>query len=91
MVGVLTLAIAMVAGADRLYGHSTIAFAAAIMLLVIANAPMLRFNCPQCGKNVFFRGIFVVPWPNRICTRCGHDCDTPLFPKTLMDEGSAQG
>jgi len=45
------------------------------MLLLIANAPMLRFNCPQCGKNAFFRGVFVVLWPNRICTRCGHDLD----------------
>jgi len=42
---------------------------------VIANAPMLRFNCPACGKNAFFRGVLVVPWPNRICSACGHDCN----------------
>ena len=75
MLGALALAVLLVVTVDRLYGHSSLAFAAAIMLLLVANAPMLRFNCPQCGKNAFFRGVFVVPWPNRICTRCGHDLD----------------
>jgi hypothetical protein len=65
----------MVALVDRFFGHSTLAFAAAIIVLVIANAPMLRFNCPACGKNAFFRGVLVVPWPNRICSACGHDCN----------------
>ncbi|WP_017665530.1 hypothetical protein [Porphyrobacter sp. AAP82] len=77
MLGVLALAVLTVAAADRLFGHSTLAFAAAIIMLIIANAPMLRFNCPACGKNLFFRGPVVVPWPNRICTRCGHDCAAP--------------
>lgn len=77
MLGVLALAIALVLVVDRLHGHSTLAFAAAIMLLVIANAPMLRFNCPRCGKNAFFRGVLVVLWPNRRCTRCGQDLDQP--------------
>jgi ribosomal protein S27AE len=75
MLGATTLAVGLVLVVDRIYGHSTLAFAAAIMLLVIANAPMLRFNCPKCGKNAFFRGIFVVLWPNRRCTRCGEDLD----------------
>ena len=74
MLGVLVLAITMVALVDRVFGHSTLAFAAAIIMLVIANAPMLRFNCQACGKNAFFRGVLVVPWPNRICSACGHDC-----------------
>jgi ribosomal protein S27AE len=78
MVGVLLLAVLLVLVVDRVYGHSTLAFAAAIMLLVIANAPMLRFNCPRCGKNAFFRGILVVVWPNRMCTRCGLDLNAPL-------------
>jgi ribosomal protein S27AE len=75
MLGVLGLAVLLVLAVDRLYGHSTIAFAAAIVMLLVANAPMLRFNCGRCGKNAFFRGAFVVPWPNRICTRCGLDLD----------------
>lgn len=73
MLGAVMIGVVLVLTVDRLYGHSTIAFAAAIVLLLIANAPMLRFNCPDCGKNAFFRGMFVVPWPNRICTRCGRD------------------
>jgi ribosomal protein S27AE len=77
MLGVLALAVLLVVATERLYGHSSLAFAAAIMLLLVANAPMLRFNCPQCGKNAFFRGVFVVPWPNRICARCGTDLDAP--------------
>lgn len=78
MVGVLGATFLFLASVDRFYGHSTLAFAAAIVALVIANTPMLRFNCPNCGKNAFMRGLFVLPWPNRICTRCGHDLDRPL-------------
>ena len=78
MLGVLGVAILIVVAADRLYGHSTIAFALAIGLLILANAPMLRFNCPRCGKNAFFRGPFVVLWPNRICRRCGEDLDRTI-------------
>jgi predicted RNA-binding Zn-ribbon protein involved in translation (DUF1610 family) len=78
MMGVLALAVMLVLAVDRFHGHSTLAFAAAIMLLILANAPMMRFNCPHCGKNAFFRGVLVVPWPNRICTRCGTDLDGPL-------------
>jgi len=73
MAGVVVLAVVLVATVDRFYGHSTLAFAAGIMMLLVANAPMLRFNCPKCGKNAFFRGPFVVFWPNRVCTRCGED------------------
>ena len=76
MLGVLALAVLVVVTVDRFYGHSSLAFAAAIMMLIIANAPMLRFNCPDCGKNAFFRGVFVVPWPNRTCTRCQRNLDT---------------
>ncbi|HEY6964250.1 MAG TPA: hypothetical protein VI407_03470 [Erythrobacter sp.] len=77
MAGVLALAILLVLATDRFYGHSSLAFAGAIIMLLLANAPMLRFNCPRCGKNAFFRGPFVVPWPNRHCTRCGLDLDAP--------------
>lgn len=78
MFAVLAIAVLLIAFADQVYGHSTLAFAAAIVLLVIVNAPMLRFNCPRCGKNAFFRGIFVIPWPNRVCSRCGQDLDCQL-------------
>jgi len=78
MIGVLALAVLVVAATDRLYGHSSLAFAGAIIMLLVANAPMLRFNCPRCGKNAFFRAPLVVPWPNRHCTRCGLDLDSVL-------------
>jgi ribosomal protein S27AE len=78
MLAVLAMAVTMVLLTDQFFGHSTIAFAAAIMLLLIANAPMLRLNCQRCGKNAFFRGPLVVLWPNQICTRCGDDLDRQL-------------
>jgi hypothetical protein len=75
MVGALGLSLLLIAAADLLFGHSTLAFAAAIVLLFFVNRPILGFNCPKCGKNAFFRGRIAVFWPNRICTRCGHDLD----------------
>lgn len=71
MAGSLLVSILFVLVVDRLFGHSTLAFAAAIIGLVAANRRMLSYNCPKCGKNLFFHGIFVVPWPNRVCGRCG--------------------
>lgn len=73
MMGALVLAILFVALVEQFVGHSTIAFGIAIVGLVLANQRMLGCNCPVCGKNLFFRGIFVVPWPNRVCGRCGTD------------------
>ena len=75
MLGALVVAILFIAVIDRYFGHSTIAFGVAIVGLVAANRQMLRHNCPNCGNNLFFRGIFVVPWPNRTCTRCGFELD----------------
>ena len=37
MLGVVAFGVLLVVTVDRLYGHSTIAFAAAILLLLIAN------------------------------------------------------
>ncbi|MEM1196775.1 MAG: hypothetical protein AAGH57_11775 [Pseudomonadota bacterium] len=71
MAGALMVSIVFVAVVERLFGHSSVAFGVAIVGLVAANRDMLTHNCPRCGKNLFFRGLFVVPWPNRICGRCG--------------------
>ncbi len=76
MAGALALAMLLIVTTDQLFGHSTLAFAAAIVMLFLVNRPILGFNCPRCGKNVFFRGKFAVFWPNRICTRCGLDLDS---------------
>ena len=75
MAGALVFAILFVLTIDRFAGHSTIAFAVAIIGLIAANARMLTFNCPECGKNLFFRGPFVVLWPNQTCGKCGTDLD----------------
>ena len=73
----LIVSILFVLIVERMAGHSSAAFGIAIVGLVIANARMLSFNCPHCGKNLFFRGIFVVPWPNAVCGRCGSDLQDP--------------
>ena len=77
MAGALVLAILFVLTIEQFAGHSTIAFGIAIVGLVLANARMLRMNCPVCGKNLFFRGLLVVPWPNRTCGKCGSQFDNP--------------
>lgn len=76
MAGALVFALLLIAASDQLFGHSTLAFAAAIAVLFLVNRPIIGFNCPRCGKNAFFRGKFAVFWPNRICTRCGLDLDS---------------
>ncbi len=80
MAGVLVLTVLFVAVVEVFVGHSNLAFAVAIIALIFANARMLSFNCPECGKNLFFRGLLVVPWPNRICTRCGADMERENAP-----------
>lgn len=77
MAGALGLAILFVATVEQYFGHSSIAFGIAIVGLVMANSRMLSMNCPSCGKNLFFRGVFVVPWPNRTCSKCGYVLDDP--------------
>lgn len=77
MLGALIVAIVFVGVVERFFGHSTIAFGVAIIGLVAANRRMLSYNCPNCGKNLFFRGILVVPWPNKVCGRCGYELDKP--------------
>lgn len=64
-------AIVLVIASDIVFGHSVIAFALAVGVLIVLNLPMLRFNCPRCGTNVFFRGMVLLPWPRRICGKCG--------------------
>jgi predicted RNA-binding Zn-ribbon protein involved in translation (DUF1610 family) len=76
MLAWLIIAITFVLAVDQFYRHTSIAFAIAIVGLVVANMRMLSFNCPTCGKNLFFRGMFVVPWPNRVCGKCGTQLDS---------------
>ena len=73
MLGVVGIGFGFIAATDELVGHSDLAFAAVIFGLIVANTRILSFNCPRCGSNLFFRGVFALPWPNRICSRCGLD------------------
>jgi ribosomal protein S27AE len=63
--------IGFVVASDLVFGHSVIAFTIAVAALVVLNLPILRFNCPRCGTNLFFRGVVLLPWPRRTCGKCG--------------------
>lgn len=77
MAGALVLSVLFVMLVERNFGHSSIAFGIAIVGLVFANRRMLSYNCPTCGKNLFFRGMFAVPWPNKTCGKCGTQLAPP--------------
>ena len=77
MAGAMIVAILFVMVVERFAGHSIIAFGIAALGLIFANARMRTMNCPTCGKNLFFRGMIAVPWPNRTCGKCGTELDRP--------------
>ena len=78
MLGLVVMGFLFVIAVDRMIGHSSLALAVAILALLIGNARILTFNCPQCGSNLFFRDWIVLPWPNRICSNCSRDLASPL-------------
>ena len=39
----------------------------------IGGAGTLLLSCPKCGKLLMMRGIMAVPWPPKVCRRCGVD------------------
>ncbi len=73
MLGSTALGLLMVIIWDRYLPHSTIPFVIAIAMLLYLGRDMRLLNCPRCGKNLFMRRWLSVPWPNRVCTRCGLD------------------
>lgn len=58
---------------ERQFGHSTVPFIATALVLFAANSRLARFACPRCGSNLFVRERIALPWPNRVCSRCGLD------------------
>jgi hypothetical protein len=34
---------------------------------------LLVFRCPDCGRSLFTRGMWSVPWPAKTCSKCGRD------------------
>ena len=70
----VAIGVVFIIAVDQWIGHSSIAFAIVIFGLFMANIGILGFNCPNCRKNLFFyRGILMLPWPNKVCGRCGTD------------------
>ena len=39
----------------------------------VAAGGALFMRCPKCGKSLFMKGMFAVPWPASECRRCGTD------------------
>lgn len=58
---------------DMLYDHSIVPFALTALLLLWTNRRLGRFACPRCGSNLFVRERIALPWPNKMCSRCGLD------------------
>lgn len=52
---------------------SMIEWALAILWLMAGGMGSLLLACPRCGKSPFMRGMISMPWPARICSRCGTD------------------
>ena len=76
MLGIVLLGFLFIVAIDQMVGHSDLAFAVVIFALIVSNARILTYRCPRCGNNLFFRGLLVLPWPNRRCSRCALDLTT---------------
>lgn len=58
---------------EQAFDHSILPFAATALVLFWANRRLALFVCPRCGSNLFVRERIALPWPNRVCSRCGLD------------------
>lgn len=77
MLVAVAIGVGFIIAVDTWIGHSSIAFAIVIFGLFMANIGILGFNCPNCRSNLFFRNALMLPWPNRICSRCKLDLTQP--------------
>ena len=77
MFGILAMGVLFVIGVESIIGHSSWAFAVVVVALIFVNRRALRYNCPRCGSNMFWRGVLPFPWPNRTCSKCGLDLSKP--------------
>ena len=69
--------VAFVVMVDRLIDRPGIAFAVVVVTLIALNSRVMSYNCPRCGSNLFFRNWFTLPWPNKVCSRCGLPLKAP--------------
>lgn len=58
---------------EQAFGHSSIPFAICTVILFAMATGMWKYNCPRCGSNLFMRKGIPLPWPNKVCSRCGLD------------------
>ena len=73
LLGITALGIAATILIEQWTGHSTIPFALTALALLLVNRRLARFACPRCGSNLFVRERIALPWPNKVCSRCGLD------------------
>ena len=48
-----------------------------VIWLLTGGIGSFLIGCPRCGKSLFMRGMWSVPWPARECSRCGNDLSVP--------------
>lgn len=73
LLGITALGIVVTILIEQRTGHTTIPFALTALALLLANRRLARFTCPRCGSNLFVRERIALPWPNKVCSRCGLD------------------
>lgn len=71
LLGITALGIVVTVLIEQRTGHTTIPFALTALALLLANRRLARFTCPRCGSNLFVRERIALPWPNKVCSRCG--------------------
>lgn len=73
---------------ERTFGHSFIPFAICTVILFAMTTGMWKYNCPRCGSNLFLRGNFALPWPNKHCSHCALDLTAPDAPENDAGDGT---
>lgn len=76
LLGITVLDIVVTILIEQVTGHTAIPFALTALALLLANRRLARFACPRCGNNLFVRERIALPWPNKVCSRCGLDLAT---------------
>jgi len=74
-------------GGLAVFLFSDISFVVATIFFLGLGSISFLIRCPNCGKGVFVRGQFVVPWPNSVCTRCGSVLIGKARSRLSTDEG----
>lgn len=78
LLGVLSMLLVVWGGpilADMLgpWGGVSIVGAISVIWLLGGGIGSFLLGCPRCGKSLFMRGMWSMPWPARTCSKCGYD------------------